>query len=151
VRLVDLFPPARIRIGLAARDKGSVIEELVGLLPLPDEASRAGVLLAVTARESESSTGIGRGVAIPHGRAAAVPHLMGALGTAPKGLPFDAIDGEPCRLFVLLVSGPADAQAHGKALARVARLLNRPGAKESLAAAATPDEVLEVLASDEAD
>jgi mannitol/fructose-specific phosphotransferase system IIA component (Ntr-type) len=149
LRLVEILPPAQIRIGLRATDKRGAIAELAGLLPLPDEAVRAEVVRAVLEREVSASTGIGRGVAIPHARAAAVPRLMAALGTAPAGLEFDAVDGLPCRIFLLLVSGPADAGPHGEALVRVACLLNREEAKRALAEARTPEDVLEVLRRDE--
>src|SRR5688572_15765117 len=90
VRLSELIPPRQIRIGLEAATKREAIEALVALLPLPDPARRAEVVAAVLEREAALSTGIGRGVAVPHGKTPAVPGLMAALGTIPGGLPFDA-------------------------------------------------------------
>jgi mannitol/fructose-specific phosphotransferase system IIA component (Ntr-type) len=149
LRLSELLPPAQVRIGLRASSKSEAIEELVGLLPLPDAAARAEVVRAVLERESSLSTGIGRGVAIPHGKTAAVPRLMAAFGTAPAGLPFDAVDGRPCDLFLLLVSDPEGPGTHVRALAQVARVLNREAARNALAGARTPDEVIAVFREDE--
>jgi PTS system fructose-specific IIC component len=149
VRLSELLPPAQVRVGLRARTKSAAIAELVDLLPLAEPEDRAAVLRAVLEREAESSTGIGRGVAVPHARAAEVPHLMASLATCPEGLAFDAVDGEPCRILLLLVSPPAESGAHGRALARVAGLLNRDAAKSGIAGARTPADVVAVLLEDE--
>lgn len=148
MRLSELIPAAQIRIGLSATTKRGAIEALVALLPLP-EAARSEVVAAVLEREAALSTGIGRGVAVPHGKTRAVPRLMGALGTVPAGLPFDAVDGEPCRILILLVSDPDGSGPHVRALAHVARVLNQEKAKRALAAASTPEEVLAVFREDE--
>ena len=149
MRLSELIPAAQIRIDLPGASKREVIEALVDLLPLPDAARRDEVVAAVLEREATLSTGIGPGVAVPHGKTAAVPRLMGALGTVPSGLPFDAVDGEPCRIFILLVSDPGGSGPHVRALAHVARLLNREKAKRGLVAARTSDDVLAIFREDE--
>ena len=149
MRLSELLPVGQIRIGLRARTKREAIEELVSLLPLPETADRADVVRAVLERESQMSTGIGRGVAVPHGKSPAVPRLMAAFATCPAGLPFDAVDGEPCRILLLLVSHPDNAGPHVRALAQVARVLNQEKAKRALAGAQTPEEVVAVFRDDE--
>ena len=149
MRLSDLLPPAQIRIGLRARSKRDAIAELVDLLPLPGENGREEVVRAVLERESVLSTGIGRGVAVPHGKSGAVPRLMAAMATCPEGLAFDAVDGEPCRILFLLVSHPDNSGPHIRALAQVARVLNQEKAKRALAEATTPDEVVAVFREDE--
>jgi mannitol/fructose-specific phosphotransferase system IIA component (Ntr-type) len=149
MRLSDILTPSQIRISLHARTKKDAIEELVSLLPLPDRERRLEVVKAVLDRESVLSTGIGRGVAVPHGKTAAVPRLMAAVGTVPAGLPFDAVDGEPCRILFLLVSDPDSAGPHVRALAQVARVLNQEKAKKALVAARTAEDVLAVFKDDE--
>lgn len=149
MRLSELIPAAQIRIGLPATTKQEAIEALVALLPLPDAARRGEVVAAVQEREATLSTGIGRGVAVPHGKTGAVSRLMAAFGTVPGGLPFDAVDGEPCRIFILLVSDPDSSGPHIRALAHVARVLNQEKAKRALAAARTAEEVLAVFREDE--
>ena len=149
MRLSELIPAPQIRIDLAATTKREAIESLVALLPLPDPGRRAEVVAAVLEREATLSTGIGRGVAVPHGRSGAVPRLMGALGTIPAGIPFDAVDGQPCRIFLLLVSDPAGSGPHVRALAHVARVLTQEAAKRALIAARSAEDVLAVFRADE--
>jgi mannitol/fructose-specific phosphotransferase system IIA component (Ntr-type) len=135
VKLSDLLPEAQVCVPLRARTKTAVIDELLALLPLPDATARARVREAVLARETELSTGIGRGVAIPHGRTDAVDgHLM-ALGIASEGVEFDAADGRPCRIFILCVSRPRDVGIHVQLLAQMCRLLNDDRARNALATA----------------
>ena len=150
MRLSELIPAAHVRIGLSAKSKREAIEELISLLPLAGgDGGRAATVAAVLDRESVLSTGIGRGVAVPHGRTPAVPRLMGAFGTAPAGLPFDAVDGQPCNLFFLLVSPPESAGPHVRALAQVARVLNQEATKRALAAARTAEEAVAIFREDE--
>ena len=119
------------------------------LLPLPADSDRECVVQAVLERESLMSTGIGRGVAVPHGKTPEVPRLMAAMATCPGGLAFDAVDGEPCRILFLLVSHPDDSGPHIRALAQVARVLNQERAKRGLAEARTPEDVVAVFLEDE--
>ena len=149
MRLSELLPPGQIRIGLRARSKKEAIEELVDLLPLPEGNGRADVVRAVLERESVLSTGIGRGVAVPHGKTTSVPCLMAALAIAPEGLAFEAVDGEPCRILFLLVSHPDNSAPHIRALAQVARVLNQDKAKRALAEAKTPEDAVAVFRADE--
>jgi len=150
MRLSDLLPMAQIRVGLRARTKREAIEELVSLLPLPgNNGCRESVIRAVLERESVLSTGIGQGVAVPHGKCAAVPRLMAAMAVVPEGLSFDAIDGKPCRILFLLVSNPDNSGPHIRALAQVARVLNQEKAKKALACATCPEEIVAVFRDDE--
>ena len=104
VKLSVLVPPAQIRVPLAARTKAAAIDELLAAIPFDTAERRAAARIAVTARESEISTGIGRGVAIPHGRTSAVTRHHCAFGVAPAGIAWDAIDAVPCRILFLCVS-----------------------------------------------
>jgi mannitol/fructose-specific phosphotransferase system IIA component (Ntr-type) len=149
VRLSDLLPTSQLRVGLVADSKLDAIRQLVGLLPLSEGVDPERVLEAVLERESVLSTGIGRGVAVPHGKTTAVPRLMAAMATCPSGLPFEAVDGEPCRILFLLVSNPDNSGPHIRALAQVARVLNQEKAKRALAGARTPEEAVAVFLEDE--
>lgn len=149
MRLSELLPASQIRIGLLASTKREAIEELVSLLPLPGGTGGAEVVRAVLERESVLSTGIGRGVAVPHGKTEAVPRLMASLATCPGGLAFEAVDGEPCRILFLLVSRPDESGPHIRALAQVARVLNQEKAKRALAEAKSPEEIVAVFREDE--
>ena len=86
-----------------------MVESLVRAGALP-ETDRDDVVKAVLRREALGSTGIGRNIAIPHSRHAAVNHLVGSVGISQNGMPFDSIDGEAVNIFVLLVS-PQDRPA----------------------------------------
>lgn len=151
MRLSELIPAQQIRVGLRARNKREAIEELVGLLPIEDPRRRDAVVDAVMERESVLSTGIGRGVAVPHGKTSVVGGLMASMAVHEEGLPYDAVDGQPCRILILLVSNPDNPGPHIRALAQVARLLNQERYKSAFTDARTPEEVVEVFRSGESD
>ena len=91
------------------------------------------------------STGIGDGIAIPHGKSDAVTSLAAALGIHKRGVDFESLDGEPAYVFFLLVS-PADVSGpHIKALARISRLLKNDEFKNKLIDASTSEEILEII------
>ncbi|MCG3134270.1 MAG: PTS system fructose-specific EIIABC component [Planctomycetes bacterium] len=150
MKLSQLLPAAQIRVPLLAASKPDAIAELLTLLPLRDDAQRAEVRVAVLARESELSTGIGRGVAIPHGKTEAVGRHTCAFGISAAPMDFGAIDGKPCTIFFMCVSNPKDANEHVRVLLQVARILNNPAARAALEAARTPEAVRQVFLDDEA-
>jgi mannitol/fructose-specific phosphotransferase system IIA component (Ntr-type) len=150
VQLTDLLHPDRVRVPLQAADKSGILKELAVLL-----AERAGapvddVLQAVEEREAVLSTGIGLGVAVPHGKSPSVRRLEMVCGTAPAGIEFDALDGEVCRLFFCLVGPESAAGEHVKALSRIARVVRRDDVRTSLLAAATPESFIQTLVDAEA-
>ena len=136
--LTDLLTIDCIRIPLQASTKADVLRELVEVVmdgaPAQD---RDLVLKAVQEREAVLSTGIGYGVAIPHGKSGLVPRLRMAAGRTRVPLDFDALDGEPVQLFFLLVGPEAAAGPHIKALSRISRLVRREDIRERLVA--SPD------------
>jgi PTS system nitrogen regulatory IIA component len=143
--LTDLLTPDRIKVPLEAGDKPGVIRELTQLLAQRSGAEFAPILAAVEEREQVLSTGIGYGIAIPHAKSASVSSLQLVCGSRPEGVPFDALDGEPVRLFFLLVGPEAAAGLHVKALSRIARLVRRESVRESLLKATTAAEFHQVL------
>ena len=150
MRLSDLLPAEQICVPLRARTKADAIEELLARLPFRDEALRRAARESVAAREAELSTGIGRGVAIPHGKSAAVARHACAFGVAPDGIEYGAVDGLPCRIFFLCVSNPKDAGEHVRVLSQVARVLNDAQARTALEGAKSAADVRRVFADDEA-
>ena len=149
VKLSDLLPDEQVRVPLKSRTKTKVIEELLDLLPINDAAIRDAARDAVLNREAELTTGIGRGVAIPHGRSAAIPRHMCSFGIAHDPIDFDAIDGKPCRIFFLCVSNPNDTGPHIRVLSQMARVLNTPTARKALVGAADADQVRDVFLQNE--
>lgn len=151
MKLTEILTEARIDLGLDAVDKDQVIERLVDLVwgGLQD-VEREPILKAVRAREQLMSTGVGNGVAIPHGKTNAVKSLVAAFGRCPVPVDYDALDGQPVQLVFMLV-GPEDAAGpHIKALSRISRLLSYEEFRVRLQNAATPEEVLEAIADEEA-
>src|SRR5207249_6277268 len=109
--------------------------EMVGNGGLSDE-----VLAAILERERQFPTGIGYGVAVPHGKTPALSALVVVAGTTPAPVPYETIDGEPVRLFFLLAGPESAAGAHVKALSRISRLVRREPVGGPLVGARTPGE-----------
>lgn len=122
----------------AQSNKEEVIRELVQLLINAGSIKDKDVnklVQTLMKRESLGSTGIGQGVAIPHGKSDCVTKLVAAFGVSRSGVSFDALDGEPVSLFFLLVAPEDSAGPHLKALARISRLLKDRHFRESLRSA----------------
>jgi len=150
VLLTELLNLQRVKVPLRGDSKDALLEELVGVLHAGGAVSDpAEVLKAVRAREQVLSTGIGSGVAIPHGKSNAAPELAMAAGVLPTPVDFDSLDGAPVRLVFMLVGPESAAGAHVKALSRISRLVRREDLRDRLAAAASPSEFLDVLAEAE--
>ena len=128
-----------------ARDKSGVIAELTRHLTDKLGGNYAEVLGAVREREAGGSTGIGFGVAIPHARSPGVKELSLICGVSPSPVPYDSIDGEPVRLFFLIVGPAGSAGQHVKVLSRIASLVRQESVRRQLCAAGTPDEFYSVL------
>jgi PTS system nitrogen regulatory IIA component len=144
--LSELLNEDAILLGLTSRDKESCIKELVQLLETAHRINTRGEILSkVLQRESMMSTGIGNGVAIPHGKTRQFDRLIAACAVARPGIDFDSTDGEPAGLFILLVSPENLRGPHVKALANVSRLLKEEAVRTSLQQAATPGQFLEIL------
>ena len=148
--LLEILSSETTIVGLEGNSKEEIIEELVDCLDASNTISdRDKVLHAVVEREEIMSTGIGDGIAIPHGKSDAVTRLVAALGTHRRGVDFEALDGEPAFVFFLLVSPANVSGPHIKALARISRLLKNDDFKKSLIEASTPAEVLAAIAEEE--
>jgi nitrogen PTS system EIIA component len=143
VRLSDLLSPTRIRVPLQATDKDGVLRELVALVG--NGGVSDDVLGAILERERQFPTGIGYGVAVPHGKTPALVGLVIVAGTTPVPVPYETIDGEPVRLFFLLVGPESAAGAHVKALSRISRLVRREPVRGRLLGAQTPEEFYRVV------
>ena len=146
MHLSELLNDKAISLSLAARDKESCIKELVQLLESAHRVDTKGEILSkVLQRESMMSTGIGNGVAIPHGKTRLLDRLVAACGVSMPGIEFDSMDGEPATLFILLVSPESLRGPHVKALANVSRLLKEEPVRESLRKSETPARFLATL------
>lgn len=121
-----------------------MLRELVELL-VGGNGSAEDVLQAILERERQFPTGIGYGVAVPHGKTPALANLVVVAGTSPAPVPYETMDGEPVRLFFLLAGPETQAGAHVKALSRISRLVRREPIRARLLAAQTPDEFYRIL------
>ena len=146
MRLSELLNDQSVTLTLQARDKDASIKELVQLLESAHGVNTRGEILSkVLQRESMMSTGIGNGVAIPHGKTRLLDHLLAACAVSPSGIDFDTMDGEPATLFILLVSPESLRGPHVKALANVSRLLKEESVRNALRQSQTPADFLRVL------
>jgi PTS system nitrogen regulatory IIA component len=145
VLLTELLTPERVVVPLTARDKAGIIAELTHHLVDRSGGGFNEVLGAVEEREAVLSTGIGFGVAIPHARSSAVRELSVVCGLSPVPVPYDSIDGEPVRLFFLIVGPEASAGQHVKVLSRIARLVRRDNLRQRLCGAGNAQEFYAAL------
>jgi len=148
LRLVDLLHQEAVTLDLFARNREAAIEELIDLLAQSGLlADPEGTLRAVRGREEVQCTGVGDGVAFPHGRVAREPRTVIAFGRSGRGIDFDAPDGIPARLIFLIVSPMDDAGAQVKAQAILARALTRPEVRQGLLEAKTREDAWRILAA----
>lgn len=144
--LSDLLIPERVKVPLASQSKHDVLRELVELaMPAAGAAARETIVGVVLEREKLLSTGIGSGIAIPHGRTTQVGAVVLAAGRTAHPLDFDSLDGKPVSVFFLLLGPPNAAGAHVRALGRISRLLRHEVVRDQLTRAATADAFLEHL------
>jgi fructose-specific phosphotransferase system IIA component len=150
--LTQILQPTCIRAPLESKNKEDAIQELVYVLA--DNGlitDRTEALEAVLARESTRSTGIGSGIAIPHGKCTAAKELVMAVGIAGEPIDFESIDNKPVQIIVLLISPPDQTGPHIQALARISRLLLDAQFKSRLEKAVTPEEVYNLVSSKESE
>jgi len=146
VKVVDFLAEESINLDLQATTKDEVLEELVGLLDL-DEKNAAVVLRMLKKREHMGSTGMGRGVAIPHGRSLVISRLMVATGRSTAGIEFNAMDGKPVHLFFLIVAPPQEiSNIYLPTLGRIAQFLKDPENRDALMKSESPAAFRELMA-----
>ncbi len=133
---------------LTATTRDGVIRELVESLGAAGQflnADREDIVRAVLRREQLGSTGIGRGIAIPHSRHGSVSQLVGTIGLSGPGVPFDSIDGEPVHIVVLLVSPQDKPGDHLRALENVVQTMRDDEFVKALRACQTKDQVWDLI------
>ncbi|MCA9733186.1 MAG: PTS sugar transporter subunit IIA [Deferribacteres bacterium] len=148
--LGDILSHDTIIMHLMSKDKKAAIEELVDTLDKSHKISeREPVLQAILDREAVMSTGVGDGVAIPHGKSDSANELVAALGVTESPLDFESIDDKPVRLIWLLVGPPGKTGPHLKALSRISRLMHDSRFRETIIAAETPEKILNYIRDEE--
>jgi mannitol/fructose-specific phosphotransferase system IIA component (Ntr-type) len=147
MRLREFFADHAVQLPLSATSKDDVLAELVRLLRVDDKSADT-LLKMLRRRESLGSTGVGRGIAIPHCRSLVVSRLQLAYGHSPSGIAYDAIDNQPVHHFFLIVAPPNEvSNQYLPTLGKIAQLAKEPGVPEQLARLATPDAFFELIES----
>ena len=147
--LIELVAENIVKIPLDSTDKPDVLRELVQILKDAGEIDDFdGVLKAVQDREDQGTTGLEDGVAVPHCKTDAVKSLKLAIGIAPQGIEFDSVDGQPSKLFFLLLAAPGLSGPHVEALSEIAKLACSKAFCKALAGAENAAEVVELLKGD---
>ncbi|MDR0561758.1 MAG: PTS sugar transporter subunit IIA [Spirochaetaceae bacterium] len=123
--LYEIFPPELITVGLQAKDKDEAFEEMIDRFCQTEKSdTREELLEAVRAREIKMSTGIHKGIAVPHGKSLALDKMYGVLGISKQGIDYDALDGEPVYILFMILAPPKDSENHLRVLKRLAQLLD---------------------------
>lgn len=150
MRITELLTKDTIAMDLSASDKNGVIDELVNQLDKAGKLSDvASFKEAIHNRESQSTTGIGEGIAIPHAKVAAVKSPAIAFGKSKEGVDYQSLDMQPAHLFFMIAAPEGGAQTHLDALAKLSGILMDENVREKLINAESPEKVLQII--DEAD
>ena len=142
----EYVKPENIKLQLEGRTKEEVIEELVELLTESCCVEDADTILdAVLAREREGSTGLEKGVAIPHAKCDAVDRLSIVIGISKDGIDFDALDGKPSHLFFLMVAPTSESGPHVQAIAKIVKMIKIERFRQKLLKAKSGEEVIDTI------
>lgn len=148
MKFADFINIESIRANLKASSKEAVIREMVGALVEAGQIrgeDLEGIIKAIMKREELGSTGIGRGVAVPHTKHPSVDHLVGTVAVSGGGVDFNSLDGEKVQLFFLLVSPPDRPGDHLRALENISRQLRDGMFCKFLKQSKTPEEIRQLL------
>ncbi|PIP68466.1 MAG: PTS fructose transporter subunit IIA [Candidatus Omnitrophica bacterium CG_4_9_14_0_2_um_filter_42_8] len=148
MRMVDFLNEKAISADLKSKDKNSAIKELTDLLVKSGQLKprdKDAVVKVLLNREALGSTGIGQGVAIPHGKCEYVSELIGAFGISKSGIKFDSLDGEPAYIFFLLLAPIESSGPHLKALARISKLLKDKYFRDLLKGADSEKSLIKII------
>jgi PTS system fructose-specific IIC component len=152
MKLTDHLSPGLVKVPLESTEKTKAITELVDLLVQQNlTTARDPLLAAVLEREGQRTTGIGRGLAIPHAKCDAVSKLVIALGRTKTPIDFASVDGQPVQLIALLVSPTSATSTHIQALAKLSRLVTNGAILGELLAAKTAADLYGIIARTEVD
>ena len=150
MKISEILDKRAIKIGLTSITKEELLKELVDVLAkVEDIGDSKSIVKALIERENLGSTGIGQGIAIPHGKTDKVKRLVAVLGISKVGVDFDALDGEPVYIFFLLVAPKDSAGPHLKALAQISRLLRDSYFCELIRKCKTEEEIFSLIKNEE--
>jgi len=144
--LQNVLLPEFIKVNMEAEDKDEAFEELVDHFCQADDCNaRDEILDAIQSREAKMSTGIHKGIAVPHGKTTAVDTMRGVLGISQKGIPYDALDGEPVYLLFMIISPMEDSEKYLRLLKHLAELMEIPQFQIELQSQKDPQSAFKVI------
>jgi len=150
MKIIDLLDPAAITADLTSATKADVLIELTdALLRVEPSLNRDEVVAVLQEREQLGSTGIGDGVAIPHGKLRKLDKLLISFGRSRNGIDFDSMDGRAAQLFFLLVAPEESVGVHLKTLARISKLLKNPEVRQALLDAEDAEAIYGIISQQE--
>jgi len=151
MKIMDILVKDALILNLGVRTKRDVLAEMSAALAKVEPQIEADRLLEVLLeREELQSTGIGEGVAIPHGKMAGLDRLVASFARSPEGVEFDSIDGQPTHHFFLLVVPEHSGGQYLKALARISRFFRDAAFRQRLSEAETLEDVLRTIEDEDA-
>lgn len=146
IELSKILTPELIIYPLQAQTKSEVIAQLIGILARNGKLSDPEVAIAAVIRREElMTTGVGKGIALPHGKYPYTDEVLISFGISKTGIDFNAIDGLPVHIFVLLLTPEQFPTKHLKLLGKFSRILNDASCREALLAADVPQQIAEIL------
>lgn len=150
MKIVDLLNPGAITANLEATGKSEALAELTDtLLKTEKSLDREEIIHVLQERERLGSTGIGDGVAIPHGKLKDLKKLVISFGRSRRGVDFDSMDGKPAHLFFLLIAPEESVGVHLKTLARISKLLKNPSVRQRLLEASDSKDLYQIISDED--
>jgi PTS system nitrogen regulatory IIA component len=151
MKISDILVREASILDLKSTTKDDLLAEMAGALAAAEPALEADALLCVLReREALQSTGIGEGVAIPHGKVKGLDRLVATFARSTSGVDFDSIDGQPTQLLFLLIVPEQSGGQHLKALARISRFFRDASFREKLLGAADLEEIFRAIEEEDA-
>jgi len=150
MKIAELLAPDAVVAEMKSAGKNAALEELTEAMTRAHAGlDRDAVLRVLHERERLGSTGIGEGVAIPHGKLKNVEQLLLSFGRSREGIEFDSMDGKPAHLFFLLLASEESVGVHLKTLARISKLLKNPAVRDALLAAGDSAEIYRIIVEED--
>ena len=151
MKIMDILVKDAVILDVESKEKPAILEQLAGALAAAEPGVEAGQLLEVLVeRESLQSTGIGDGVAIPHGKVPGLSRLLASFARSRDGVDFESIDGQKTHLFFLLVVPEHSGGLHLKALARISRFFRDAAFRQRLIDSESLDDIVRAIEDEDA-
>lgn len=152
MKILDILSETSIISELKGTTKRAVLEELIDAIRIQNpQLDRDRLMAVLLERERLGSTGIGDGIAIPHGKIKDLNQLVLSFGKSSQGVDFESMDGRPVHLFFLLVAPETSSGIHLRALAKIARLLKNNAIRKRLGSVKNPGEIFAVIQQEDED